>query len=49
MKEEIIDAVYDTEAHAAFAVRDVEAAHVPLEAIGRHAGTDSVSGSADPR
>ena len=46
MNEEIIVAVYDTEAHAAAAVRDLEAAHVPPEAISRHAGTNSVSGSA---
>lgn len=46
MNEEIIVAVYDTEAHATAAVRDLEAAHVPSEAISRHAGTESVSGSA---
>jgi uncharacterized protein (TIGR02271 family) len=46
MNEEIIVAVYDTEARAAAAVRDLEAAHVPPEAISRHAGTESVSGSA---
>jgi uncharacterized protein (TIGR02271 family) len=46
VNEEIIVAVYDTEAHAATAVRDLEAAHVPPEAISRHAGTESVSGSA---
>ena len=46
MNEEIIVAVYDTEAHAAAAVRDLEAAHVPQEAISRHAGTKSASGSA---
>ena len=45
MNEEIIVAVYDTEAHAAAAVRDLEAAHVPSEAISRHAGTESGSGS----
>ena len=45
MNEEIIVAVYDTEAHADAAVRDLEAAHVPPEAISRHAGTKSVSGS----
>jgi uncharacterized protein (TIGR02271 family) len=45
MNEEIIVAVYDTEAHADGAVRDLEAAHVPPEAISRHAGTKSVSGS----
>ena len=45
MNEEIIVAVYDTEAHAAAAVRDLEAAHVPPEAISRHAGAESVSGS----
>jgi uncharacterized protein (TIGR02271 family) len=39
MNEEIIVAVYDTEAHAAAAVRDLETAHVPPEAISRHAGT----------
>ena len=46
MNEEIIVAVYDTEAHAAAAVRDLEAAHVPPEAISRHVGTEPVSGSA---
>ena len=46
MNEEIIVAVYDTEAHATAAVRDLEAAHVPSEAISRRAGTESVSGSA---
>jgi uncharacterized protein (TIGR02271 family) len=46
MNEEIIVAVYDTEAHAAAAARDLEAAHVPPEAISRHVGTESVSGSA---
>jgi len=46
MNEEIIVAVYDTEAHAAAAVRDLEAAHVPPEAISRHAGTGSAPGSA---
>jgi uncharacterized protein (TIGR02271 family) len=46
MNEEIIVAVYDTEAHAAAAVRDLEAAHVPPEAVSRHAGGESVSGSA---
>jgi uncharacterized protein (TIGR02271 family) len=46
MNEEIIVAVYDTEAHAAAAVRDLEAAHVPPEAISRHVGTESVAGSA---
>jgi len=46
MNEEIIVAVYDTEAHAAAAVRDLEAAHVPPEAISRHVGTESMSGSA---
>jgi uncharacterized protein (TIGR02271 family) len=46
MNEEIIVVVYDTEAHAAAAVRDLEAAHVPQEAISRHAGTKSASGSA---
>src|SRR6476619_780809 len=46
MNEEIIVAVYDTEAHATAAVRDLEAAHVPPETISRHVGTESVSGSA---
>lgn len=46
MNEEIIVAVYDTEAHAAAAVRDLEAAHVPPEAISRHAGAESASSSA---
>ena len=38
MNEEIIVAVYDTEAHADAAVRDLEVAHVPPTAIIRHAG-----------
>src|SRR5437868_13116744 len=46
MNEEIIVAVYDTEAHAAAAVRDLETAHVPPEAISRHAGTGSALGGA---
>src|SRR5437763_7794440 len=46
MNEEIIIAVYDTEAHADAAVRDLEAAHVPPEAISRHASTGSASGAA---
>ena len=46
MNEEIIVAVYDTEAHADAAVRDLETAHVPSEAISRHAGTGSASGAA---
>ena len=46
MNEEIIVAVYDTEAHADAAVRDLETAHVPPEAINRHAGTRSASGAA---
>jgi uncharacterized protein (TIGR02271 family) len=46
MNEEIIVAVYDTEAHADAAVRDLETAHVPPEAISRHAGTGSASGAA---
>jgi uncharacterized protein (TIGR02271 family) len=46
MNEEIIVAVYDTNAHADAAVRDLETAHVPPEAISRHAGTGSASGAA---
>jgi uncharacterized protein (TIGR02271 family) len=46
MNEEIIVAVYDTEADAAAALRDLEAAHVPPEAISRHAGAEALSGSA---
>jgi uncharacterized protein (TIGR02271 family) len=46
MNEEIIVALYDTEAHAAAAVRDLETAHVPPEAISRHAGTGSALGGA---
>src|SRR5436309_15452800 len=46
MNEEIIVAVYDTEAHADAAVRDLETAHVPPEAISRHAGIGSASGAA---
>jgi uncharacterized protein (TIGR02271 family) len=46
MNEEIIIAVYDTEAHADAAVRDLEAAHVPPEAISRHASTGSAAGAA---
>src|ERR1700692_2402813 len=38
MNEVVIVAVYDTEAHADAAVRDLEAAHVPPTAITRHAG-----------
>jgi uncharacterized protein (TIGR02271 family) len=45
MNEEIIVAVYDTEAHADAVVRDLETAHVPSEAISRHAGTGSASGA----
>jgi uncharacterized protein (TIGR02271 family) len=45
MSEEIIVAVYDTKAHADAAVRDLETAHVPPEAISRHAGTGSAPGS----
>src|ERR1700680_4427189 len=43
MNEEIIVAVYDTEAHADAAVRDLEAAHVPPTAITRHAGGPAAS------
>ena len=46
MNEEIIVAVYDTNAHADAAVRDLETAHVTPEAISRHAGTGSASGAA---
>src|ERR1700730_13459508 len=45
MNEEIIVAVYDTEAHADAAVRDLEAAHVPPTAITRHAGGPAASGT----
>jgi uncharacterized protein (TIGR02271 family) len=45
MNEEIIVAVYDTEAHADAAVRDLEAAHVPPTAIIRHAGGPAASGT----
>ena len=45
MNEEIIIAVYDTEAHADAAVRDLEAAHVPPTAITRHAGGRAASGA----
>jgi uncharacterized protein (TIGR02271 family) len=45
MNEEIIVAVYDTEAHADAAVRDLEAAHVPPTAITRHAGGRAASGA----
>jgi uncharacterized protein (TIGR02271 family) len=52
MNEETIVAVYDTQAHADAAVRDLEAARVPSNAITRHDGTTAVSGSsasgADP-
>lgn len=37
MTEQTIVAVYDTAAHADAAVRDLEAAHVPSNAISRHA------------
>jgi uncharacterized protein (TIGR02271 family) len=46
MNEEIIVAVYDTQAQADAAVRDLETAQVPPEAISRHAGTRSASGAA---
>jgi uncharacterized protein (TIGR02271 family) len=53
MNDEIIVAVFDTEAHADAAVRDLEAARVPPEAISLHGGTDAASGSpgdsANPR
>src|ERR1700732_2631515 len=45
MNEEIIVAVYDTEAHADAAVRDLEAAHLPPTAITRHAGGPAASGT----
>jgi uncharacterized protein (TIGR02271 family) len=45
MNEEIIVAVYATEAHADAAVRDLEAAHVPPTAITRHAGGPAASGT----
>src|SRR5467141_1281299 len=45
MNEEIIVAVYDTEAHADAAVRDLEAAHVPPTAITRHVGGPAASGT----
>src|ERR1700738_4565013 len=45
MNEEIIVAVYGTEAHADAAVRDLEAAHVPPTAITRHAGGPAASGN----
>ena len=45
MNEEIIVAVYDTEAHADAAVRDLEAAHVPPTAITRHARGQAASGT----
>ena len=46
MNEEIIVAVYDTEADADAAVRDLETAQVPPEAISRHVGTGPASGGA---
>jgi len=46
MNEEIIVALYDMEAHAAAAVRDLETAHVPPEAITRRAGAKSTTGYA---
>ena len=48
MNEEIIVAVYATEAHADAAVRDLEAAHVPPTAITRHAGGPAASGNPVP-
>jgi len=45
MNEEIIVAVYATEAHADAAVRDLEAALVPPTAITRHAGGPAASGA----
>jgi hypothetical protein len=46
MNEEIIVAMYDTDVHADTALRDLEAAHVPPDAISRDTGTGSASGSA---
>jgi uncharacterized protein (TIGR02271 family) len=45
MNEEIIVAMYDTEAHADAAVRDLEAAQVPPMAISRYAGSRAAFGT----
>lgn len=44
MADETIVAVYDTAAHAATAVRDLETAGVPSSAISQHAGTGGMAG-----
>jgi uncharacterized protein (TIGR02271 family) len=44
MTEQTIVAVYDTAAHADAAIRDLEAAHVPSNAISRHAKGGAMSG-----
>jgi len=51
MAEHTIVAVYDSEARADAAMRDLQAAHVPPEAIGRHAkkGTGSDAGTWERR
>jgi uncharacterized protein (TIGR02271 family) len=46
MNEQTLVAVYDTAAHADAAVRDLEAANVPADAISRHANSESMQGSA---
>jgi len=46
MPEHTIVAVYDTNAHADAAMRDLQAAHVPADAIGRHAKSVPTSGTA---
>lgn len=46
MNEQTLVAVYDTAAHADAAVRDLEAANVPADAISRHANSEPMQGSA---
>lgn len=46
MSEQTLVAVYDTAAHAAAAVRDLEAAHVPSNAISSHAQGGTAGGTA---
>ena len=42
MTQQTLVAVYDTAAHADAAVRDLEAAHVPSSAIGKHRASEDV-------
>lgn len=47
MTEQTIVAVYDTAAHADAAIRDLEAAHVPSDAISRHAQGTTAGATTD--